>query len=126
LGAVAAVAIEAAEPSGLFIGPVKQAERVISKESLQCLRRGIHCNDARARWLVGHFSIGRPFERRFFVFDGPDDLVAPHFVDCARCLGVAFIRRHPVVPSWLGIALQPAARGTAAWTSYLVSPLADG
>jgi hypothetical protein len=20
--------------------------------------------------LVGHFSIGRPFERRFFVFDG--------------------------------------------------------
>jgi hypothetical protein len=83
----------------------------------------IHCNDARARWLVGRFSIGRPFERRF---DGPDDLVAPHFVDCARCLGVAFIRRHPVVPSWLGIALQPAARGTAAWTSYLVSPLADG
>jgi hypothetical protein len=37
---------------------VKQAARVISKESLQCLRRGIHCNDARARWLVGHFSIG--------------------------------------------------------------------
>ena len=78
IGAVAAVAIEAAEPSGQFIAYVKQAARVISKESLQCLRRGIHCNDARARWLVGHFSIGRPFERRFFVFDGPDDLVASH------------------------------------------------
>ena len=70
IGAVAAVAIEAAEPSGQFIAHVKQAARVISKESLQCLRRGIHCNDARAQWLVGHFSIGRPFERRFFVFDG--------------------------------------------------------
>ena len=58
IGAVAAVAIEAAEPSGQFIAHVKQAARVISKESLQCLRRGIHCNDARPRWLVGHFSIG--------------------------------------------------------------------
>jgi hypothetical protein len=90
VGTIAAVAVEAANPSGHFITDMQQSTWCVLEQPLQFLRRAIHRDHARPwrrHWLIG---VGRAIGWRAAVANRLAQRLTPFLVPRPCRLGIAF------------------------------------